>query len=193
MTVSTKKIAEGVLRYAYKMSRAEDKSLRRQDKYVGEGISFLMGVLGRLWACSEKAAFAVHRQMEVGGPVAGTKAVTFDLVRLAMECNYRCMGITCQDVGPLVFELANTATFGERPACNDVDMGSSPTMYLQCRWRNKKQKKRCAKYATQGCDKKYPCQSTPGIPGRDRYNYIAPRGKKEDAIGWEAEKPTPPP
>merc|ERR1719393_366438 len=85
-------LIQGVLRYAYKMSRAEDAALRRQDKYVGEGISFLMGVLGRLWACSEKAAFAVHRQMEVGGPVAGTKAVTFDLVRLAMECNYRCMG-----------------------------------------------------------------------------------------------------
>merc|ERR1719281_2240903 len=64
-------------------------------------------------------------------------------------------------------------------------------MYLQCRWRNKKQRRRCARYATQGCDKSAPCESTPGIPGRDRYNYIAPRGKKSDAIGWEAEKPTP--
>jgi len=83
---------QGALRYAYKVGK-----LGGGDKEKAEGAAFSLAVLPRLAACSEKDAATVYENMGYNA----RSTVNFAAVKRAFENNYRCMQISCDDIGGL--------------------------------------------------------------------------------------------
>jgi len=93
---------QGVMRYAYRMGRPEDKS--KKDKEIAEGAAFALGVLPQIYACNKRSAATIAQNMEIGGEFTtqtNGKSVSFANVRAALECNYPCLGIRFSDIGSL--------------------------------------------------------------------------------------------
>jgi len=91
---------QGVMRYAYRTGK--NKSLK--DKEIAEGAAFAFGVLPAIWACNKKSALLVAANTDIGSERTSQlngKSVNFQNVRLALECNYDCLGIRFDDVGEL--------------------------------------------------------------------------------------------
>merc|ERR1711904_418814 len=84
-------LIQGTFRYYYRLS----------DKEFGEGGAFIFGVLPKLFSCSTRGHKKVEAQTKIGGGVAGVSAVNFEDVKLGFECNYRCLGIRCDEIGTL--------------------------------------------------------------------------------------------
>jgi len=80
---------------------AADADYSVLDKEVAEGGAFALGSVPKLWACSKDAAAAVWSQLSPGQGVAGQAPVNYQLIKLAFECNYKCLMTTCDEVGSL--------------------------------------------------------------------------------------------
>jgi len=80
---------------------AADADYSVLDKEVAEGGTFALGSVPKLWACSKDAAAAVWSQLSPGQGVAGQAPVNYQLIKLAFECNYKCLMTTCDEVGSL--------------------------------------------------------------------------------------------
>merc|ERR1711935_1036587 len=93
---------QGTLRYYWRLSDEEGlDTFSVLDKEVGEGGAFIFGALPKLWACSSRGVKKAEAQSKIGGGIAGVSAVNFQDIKRAFECNYRCLGITCAEVGEL--------------------------------------------------------------------------------------------
>mmetsp|Transcript_19509 Transcript_19509/g.45441 ORF Transcript_19509/g.45441 Transcript_19509/m.45441 type:complete len:816 (+) Transcript_19509:488-2935(+) len=147
---------QGVFRYYYYLSDKESGpgTFSVLDKYVGEGGAFMFGALPKLWACSSRGAKKAEEQTKIGGGIAGVSAVDWDAVRLSFECNYRCLGITCTEVGSFYNGDASVKPGGE--ACNDEENGSENV----CDKLQKKRKTECKLFT-----------GKPGIKDRDKLRF----------------------
>jgi hypothetical protein len=83
---------QGALRYAYKQSQPDTDAVAE-----AEGAIFAAAVLPIVAKCNPDSAAFIFEQMK---PNSGNTA-DFAAVKSAFENNYRCMGITCSDVGGL--------------------------------------------------------------------------------------------
>jgi len=91
---------QGVLRYTYRTGILKST----KDKEIGEGAAFAFGLLPQIWACNLKSAQLLALNTDAGGARTsriGKNKVSFSQVRLALECNYKCLGIRFDDVGEL--------------------------------------------------------------------------------------------
>jgi len=149
-------LIQGTFRYYYRLSDDEfgPNTFSNLDKEVGEGGAFIFGLLPKLWACSTRAVKKAEAQSKVGGGVAGVSAVNFQDIKLAFECNYRCLGITCAEVGSLYDGDANIKPGAE--ACDDTDNGSENTCS-----KPKKNRKQACKLFT----------GKPGVKNRDKLRF----------------------
>jgi len=147
---------QGAFRYYYFLSNKENgpDTYQTLDKYVGEGGAFMFGALPKLWACSGRGAKKAEEQTKIGGDIAGVSAVDWDAVRLSFECNYRCLGITCAEVGALYNGFPFVKPGGE--ACDDEDNGSENV----CDKPKKSRKTECKLFT-----------GKPGIKGRDKLRF----------------------
>jgi len=183
---------QGVMRYAWRLSGQDGPrnqsaltpgvdapgfgASTAPDQDVGAMSTFAMHVLPKVWACSRNAETLLYTEVAVGGPKTVTfdatdngmrPSVNFDNVKLALECNYRCLGITCEEVGSL-FDQQTSNGYGEGAtgtplarsvACNDGKMGtSSPN--VGCKRQRGAEKKACKPYVKR-----------PGISGRDKLEF----------------------
>jgi len=159
-----------------------DTEYSELDKEVGEAITFGLGAIPKLWACSDKAAKAVWPELAVGGGVAGDKPVNFQLVKTAFECNYKCLLTSCKEVGSLYdgkdkqgkvdssknqsdkFIDNNVDIRNGAKTCKDLDFGTDPKGYATCKKTKKKirNKGRCKSLT-----------GSPGITKRDLLDYFA--------------------
>lgn len=105
-------LIQGTLRYAYKVDR-----LAGQEKEKAEGAVFAAAVLPKLHACNEADATTVFENMGVG---AGS--TDFAKVKKAFEANYKCLGVTCADVGGL---LNGNEYYEDATPCKDSSNTSS--------------------------------------------------------------------
>jgi len=147
------------------------------DKEVGEMGTFGMASLPKVWACSRNAEEKLYGELQIGGPKTaplGTydsssrPSVNFDNVKLAFECNYYCLGITCEEVGSLFDGQTTTGNNdGGTPlerskTCNDGKMGTSIQNNPTCKKiRGNPEKKRCK-----------PFVKRPGVSGRDKIRFF---------------------
>jgi hypothetical protein len=149
-------LIQGTFRYYWRLSDEEGvDTFSVLDKEVGEGGAFIFGVLPKLWACSSRGVKKAEAQSKIGGGIAGISAVNFQDIKLAFECNYRCLGITCAEVG----ELYDSDTGPVKPgteACNDEDNGSDTT----CAKPNKDTKTKCKLFT-----------GKPGVKNRDKLRF----------------------
>jgi hypothetical protein len=143
-------LIQGTFRYYYRFSDLEfgPNSFAVSDKELGEGAAFIMPILPKLWACSkkgEKLAVAQTRvdrrrniQAGTGAPEPPAEGINFLAVQLAFECNYKCLGIKCAEVGELFDGRQPNGEPNEDPpvppqpgpkpgfvGCDDVDNGST--------------------------------------------------------------------
>jgi len=122
-------LVQGTLRYAYRMSTGSTK-----DKEVAEGGVFAFGAFPKLWKCSKKGFSKAYTEMKIGGNKAGKKDISFDNVKNAFECNYKCMGIRCDEVG----SLYDGDTDPRSVTCVDPS--------TQCKRPSKAERKKCRKF-----------------------------------------------
>lgn len=144
---------QGTMRYYYRLSDEEfgTDSFSVLDKEVGEGGAFAFGALPKVWACSKKGERKIYAETAIGGGVAGVSAVNFQNIKLGFECNYKCLGITCDEVGDL-YDGDPAPKIGAEK-CSDKDNGS-----LNVCAKSKGQRKKACKLFT----------GSPGIKGRNK-------------------------
>jgi hypothetical protein len=90
-------LIQGSLRYAYKVGyqKATDS------KTVSEGTAFSNAILPRVHACDPAAAKIISDNMKEPMHAASSMSDGFAKVKAAFESTYKCMGVTCADVGGL--------------------------------------------------------------------------------------------
>lgn len=82
---------QGTMRYGYRSGVEDDQS----SKSKAEGAAFAAAVLPKIHKCNPDDAKLIYDNMRVGQTVAAD----WPAVKSAFERNYRCMEITCADVG----------------------------------------------------------------------------------------------
>ena len=96
-------LIQGAFRLYYRLSDEEHGTgtFDTLDEYVGAGGAYAFGALPKLYACSTRGVKKAEEQTLIGLSNAGVSAVDYQSLRLAFECNYKCLGITCEEVGSL--------------------------------------------------------------------------------------------
>jgi len=134
---------QGVLKHAWYMSdeNVDDSSncgFSPRDKNIARAAVFGMGALPKVNACSKKGAEKIHTEIKIGGIKAGKKGVNYQNVRLGMECNYQCLGITCNEINELVVSYSEGTGRTQDGKCEDADVGAQ-----KCPKKSQKVKKKC--------------------------------------------------
>jgi len=113
ITLMTIPLIQGTLRYAYKVATMGTGGTNTLEnggaKEMAEGATFAFAVLPLINECDPAAAKIVYDNMNLGA--IGT--CDRDMVKIALESVYPCLGITCADIGAL-----NTGG-----GCADADIG----------------------------------------------------------------------
>lgn len=149
---------QGTLRYSWRRSLQGVPEFQpmfsTRDKDVAEGAAFALGAIPKLWACSSKASTYAEIETKIGG---STQEINFMNVKLAFECNYRCLGISCAEVGS--FLERETSPLPGAAACDDRENGSSEDFV--CNRPNYARILKCRRFT-----------GKPGIEGRSNRDYF---------------------
>jgi len=152
-------LVQGVLKYTWLLSLKNPCGYSKTDKEIAAAGTFSSALLPKVWACSKKGADQLQRNLKIGGNIATApgKKPSFRAVRLALECNYRCLGIKCTDVGSLF-----DGDFNPRMTlCDDVFNGSDDVSVSSGGLPDPRRKKACKRYT-----------GKPGISGRTSSDYF---------------------
>jgi len=87
-------LVQGVLEYAYDIDILENES----EMSESIGAVYTAAILPLIHFCNENDAKLLYAQMRAGRDLSKTN---YDKVREAVENNYSCLGITCNDIGGL--------------------------------------------------------------------------------------------
>jgi len=87
-------LVQGILEQTHALDHHED----HQQTIQGQGAAFAAAILPLVDACSQSGALTIYNDLTPGRGTIGS----YEVVRFALERNYDCLGITCQDVGGLV-------------------------------------------------------------------------------------------
>lgn len=135
-------LIQGTIRYGYRLGRKKSD----KDKDAGEGAAFAAGALPSLWKCDTKAHEMAFSQIQIGKRSLVAKGKSnFKKLKLAFQCNFECMGITCEDVGSLFDGIEFDQEGGEFPLPKPLSQ--------QCKYKDdicnkKKTPKECGKYTS---------------------------------------------
>lgn len=91
-------LVQGSLRYAYKVDKSIFKTNGSKEK--AEGAAFSAAVLPRIAVCDPRAAKTIEDNMNLDS--SSPMSAGFTTVKQAFESTYKCLGITCEDVGGLL-------------------------------------------------------------------------------------------
>jgi len=150
---------QGVLLHAYRLSdEGGVGTYSDYDKEVAMAATYAMTATAKLWAVSKKGAKKVEDQLQIGIGVAGTAAINYIDIKLAFECNYRYLGLSCQEVGS-VYDGGTSILPGGGLWCNDVQNGSAKD--FDCRKPQKARRRLCKSYTGKA-----------GIDKRDKTSYF---------------------
>ena len=112
-------LVQGTIAYAYKSDPAVGyySATADSEKALAEAWAFGSALLGQLNACSSAAAATVYDNLYVGLGVAGAVPDGYAAVKLAIEDQFDCLGISCTDVG-VYSDMTDDANYA---ACGAVD------------------------------------------------------------------------
>lgn len=85
-------LIQGTLRSAYRLAFTH-----KNDEERGRAVAYMASILPDLYSCSQQDADILYEELNLS---AG-KSPDFDKVKGALERNYQCLCITCDDVGGL--------------------------------------------------------------------------------------------
>jgi len=135
---------QGTMRYTHRMSESRSTDATQTHKELGEASTFALGALPKLWACSVAAAEKMEPLVRTGNDRGVGNEIDFEVVKFAFECNYRCLGITCEEVGSLWDSTDSIKPDAE--ACKDKDNLSGVEEVAKCLKPNSKFNKKCKNY-----------------------------------------------
>jgi hypothetical protein len=115
-------LIQGTLRYAYKIGELDAGT---SGKEPGEGYAFMMSVVHAVAKCDLNDALTISDALDM--PIVDGKGTnpfggktSFADIKTAFENNYKCMGITCADVGELKSSVTeHNGVFPGADACLD--------------------------------------------------------------------------
>merc|ERR1719271_931246 len=90
-------LVQGSLRYAYKVAKLQGGS-----KEFAEGAAFSAAILPRINACDASAAKVISDNMNMEIAESARMAAGFTKVKEAFESTYKCLGVTCAQIGGLI-------------------------------------------------------------------------------------------
>jgi len=134
---------QGSLRYGWKFGLGNTMRSKKAD-VLAEAATYAACAAPQLWKINKKAGKFVSRQYKIGpeGP-ASKSEFDFKAVRNAFECNYKELGISCDEVGALwddnQYPLSRQCT-DEKNKCKKRNKWSIPSR-KECRRFTKKEKK----------------------------------------------------
>merc|ERR1719152_289817 len=119
-------LVQGTLRYAYKCDPAAGNE---GDKACAEGWAFASALLPALDNCDSTAAATVVTQMKLqnaasSSDMTGMLPGGFATVKSAIEDQYDCMDITCDDVGGLIETSDPLAYYSGMSPCETLSPAS---------------------------------------------------------------------
>lgn len=123
-------LVQGTLRYAYyntgllgdetptAITFTDTTDHRSVDKAIGS--VYVASILPYIYACSHNDALIIYDNMKVHSTELQSQftQISFNHVKEALERNYKCLGITCEQVGGLYDSNNNRYYFGAE-ACSD--------------------------------------------------------------------------
>lgn len=101
-SLMTVPLVQGLLFHTYELDIYQDQ----REVVQAEAATFAAALLPLLHECSAGNADLVHQNVRVGKGLTAS----FEVVKGALERQYDCLGISCQDIGGLV-SLANKEVF----------------------------------------------------------------------------------
>jgi hypothetical protein len=104
-------LVQGALRYAYKVDKLSGGA-----KEIAEGAVFAAAVLPLVKSCDATKATLISDNMKIDALQPMKSG--FAAVKSAFESTYKCLGITCADVGGLV--QVSGVYYGEASPCTDA-------------------------------------------------------------------------
>lgn len=104
-------LVQGVTRSIYELDIHDDF----QETTQAMGAAFAAALVPLLHSCSEGYAMMVHKDLSPGKSTKGS----YEVVKDAIEQNYDCLGISCEDVGGLV-DIRGEGYLAGAEACNGV-------------------------------------------------------------------------
>ena len=154
-------LIQGMFEAAYKRSTKAGSLASTCDYDRATAASFAFGALPKINACSKTGAkrIAGKLQLRAGNKKPLTKKDFDDSIRLAAECNYRCLGITCEEIGAL--KTPGAGSYGN--PCNDDFEGNGSDLsgiYKCKKWKGQR-KQKCKLFT-----------GNPGIDNRDDDDYF---------------------
>jgi len=105
-------LVQGALRYAYKVGEMDHGS-----KEIAEGAAFAAAILPRIAACDARAAELISANMNV--TAASPMKDGFARVKQTFESTYKCLGMTCADVGGLLLSTESNEYYPNAAPCSD--------------------------------------------------------------------------
>jgi len=96
-------LIQGSIRYAYKLSKRVPDDTTSKDffKEWGEGWAFLAAVLPQIDNCDKDAAALLRANMDAATAAADVMKDGYEKYRDALRSTFKCLGITCTDIGEL--------------------------------------------------------------------------------------------
>jgi hypothetical protein len=94
-------LIQGSIRYAYKLSKYDDRTTDKFEKEWGEGFAFLSAVIPQIDNCDSDAAALLMANMGVEVPIDDVMKDGYEKYRDAIRSTFQCLGITCTDIGEL--------------------------------------------------------------------------------------------
>ncbi len=104
-------LVQGVTRSIYELDIHDDF----QETTQAMGAAFAAALVPLLHSCSKGYALIVHKDLSPGKSTKGS----YEVVKNAIEQNYDCLGISCEDVGGLV-DIRGEGYLAGAEACNGV-------------------------------------------------------------------------
>ena len=92
-------LIQSVLRYAFVREQDNFEDDLEREKAVSLGVTYAAALLPFVHVCSENDAQIVHENMRVDA-----QDPSFVAVKSALERQYKCMGITCAEVGGVLID-----------------------------------------------------------------------------------------
>jgi len=113
-------LVQGLLRAAHTLDVQQGTKTRA----VADGATFSASVLPLVHACNVSDGIIIHEFMNVDRGMSG-RSVDFQQVKSALERNYKCMGITCKEVGGLLQPTGSGNYQNGASPCDDHDISSN--------------------------------------------------------------------
>ncbi len=108
---------QGILKATFEYSNYHYDTIRDREENSGMAAAYMAALLPDLYDCSPQAAEIVMEELSIMWPHGNTEKLRpdFERVRNALEHQYQCLGVTCEEVGGFINDVTGDYFEETRP------------------------------------------------------------------------------